>query len=398
LAIQLKQRSGDALEAVESGLLARLRDPVDLGAIKKAIVSLNVEEGDGWSLYWDDGTLRLGRGLDEDADTTITTDPEMMVALLDGSVSGIEAFINGSLTVRGNLALSLRMSGTLRNGDRPVRFPRALDVEARGVRTFVLEAGEGTPVLLLHGLGATNSSMLPTMWDLGADHRVIAPDLPGFGDSGKPIRSFDAKFYAEWVVDLLDELNVERTHIIGNSLGGRVALEAGLFAPGRVGKLALLTPSPAFIKRREWVRIVRFLRPEMALLPVPLAHRHVVRSIKGMFSRPRRLPDTWYESAADEFLRVFSTARGRIAFFSAARQIYLEEPYGEDGFWNRLEGVQAPTLFVWGDRDRLVPAKFARHVEKTLPNAESVVLQDCGHVPQFEHPEKTNSMIREFFG
>ncbi len=226
--------------------------------------------------------------------------------------------------------------------------------------------------------------------------RVIVPDLPGFGDSAKPVRSYDAPFYGRWVLSLLDTLGVERAHLIGNSLGGRVALEAALQAPSRVEKVVLYAPSPAFIRRREWARLVRILRPELALLPVPIAHRHVVASIKAMFSRPSRLPDSWYDAAADEFLRVFATPRGRIAFFSAARQIYLEEPYGEAGFWDRLRDLPTPSLFIWGEKDRLVPARFARHVERVLPTARSVVFQDCGHVPQFEHPERTHTVTREF--
>jgi pimeloyl-ACP methyl ester carboxylesterase len=104
----------------------------------------------------------------------------------------------------------------------------------------------------------------------------------------------------------------------------------------------------------------------------------------------------WYEAAADEFLRVFSSVRGRIAFFSAARQIYLEEPHGDDGFWDRLPALSRPTLFVWGERDWVVPAKFARHVHAALPRAGSVVLKDCGHVPQFELPGETHRLVRAF--
>jgi pimeloyl-ACP methyl ester carboxylesterase len=398
VAIQPMASPDPSTTAVESALLARLREPIDLAPVKTAAIALDVEEGDGWTLFWRDGRLQLGRGLADDADTTIQTDPDTMVGILEGSVSGVEAFVTGRLRVRGNLALSLRVSGTFLRSERPVRFPRALNIKARGVNTFLLEAGEGTPVILLHGLGATNASMLTTMWDLGRDHRVIAPDLPGFGDSGKPIRSYDAKFFAEWATALLDELDIERAHFIGNSLGGRVALETAMFAPGRVDRLVLLAPSPAFIRRREWVRLIRFLRPEMALLPLPIAHTHVVRSTKSMFSKSGRLPDPWYEAAADEFLRIFSTARGRIAFFSAARQIYLEEPYGEDGFWDRLGDIDSPALFIWGERDRLVPAKFAKHVAKALPHSESVVLDDCGHVPQFEHPDETHTLVRKFLG
>jgi pimeloyl-ACP methyl ester carboxylesterase len=131
--------------------------------------------------------------------------------------------------------------------------------------------------------------MLPTLADMARDHRVIAPDLPGFGESAKPIRSYHAAYYAEWVLGLMDGLGIERADLIGNSMGGRVAIEAGLVAPERFGRLALLAPSPAFIQRRQFVRIVRFLRPEMALLPLPIPTRRVVGGIKALFARPERL-------------------------------------------------------------------------------------------------------------
>ncbi|MGZ3474265.1 MAG: alpha/beta fold hydrolase [Polyangiales bacterium] len=93
---------------------------------------------------------------------------------------------------------------------------------------------------------------------------------------------------------------------------------------------------------------------------------------------------------------MFSSPRGRIGFFSAARQIYLEESHGERGFWDRLPKLRAPSLFVWGDKDWLVPKKFARHVVDAVPHATSVVLDDCGHVPQYETMERVNPLVRDF--
>lgn len=381
--------------ALEAALLDRLADPVDVGSRKKASVALDVGAGDGWTFHANRGELMLAHGVDEAADARIMTGARTMVEILRGDRSGIEAFITGDLRVRGDLALTLRLSGTLPGTAAPVRFPRGREAAAAG-GTFYLEAGDGPTVLLLHGLGATNASMLTTLWDLARDHHVIAPDLPGFGDSAKPLRSYDAPFYGAWVLELMDELGIERAHAVGNSLGGRVAIESALQAPDRLDRLALLAPSPAFIRRREFTRLVKLLRPEMALVPLPISHRRVVGSIKALFARPHRLPDQWYEAAADEFLRVFSSPRGRIAFFSAARQIYLEEPYGDRGFWDRLQGLTRPSLFVWGARDWLVPPRFARHVERAVPDASSVVLADCGHVPQFELPDRTHGIVREF--
>jgi pimeloyl-ACP methyl ester carboxylesterase len=115
-----------------------------------------------------------------------------------------------------------------------------------------------------------------------------------------------------------------------------------------------------------------------------------------MFARPERLPMSWYEAGADEFIRIFRNPRGRAALYASMRNIYLDEPAGDQGFWRRLEAMDTPACFLWGDRDRLVPSGFSRHVERALPEARSVVLSDCGHVPQFEHPDTTHGIVRGF--
>jgi pimeloyl-ACP methyl ester carboxylesterase len=142
---------------------------------------------------------------------------------------------------------------------------------------------------------------------------------------------------------------------------------------------------------------VRAVPAALARLPMlPPTHPMAVEAIRTMMSVPDRLPQAWYEAAADEFVRVMRSPAHRVAFFSCARQIYLEEAYGRNGFWARLPGLMPPALFVWGDRDRLVPASFARHVADALPEAGSVVMEDCGHIPQFEHPAETLALIRGF--
>jgi pimeloyl-ACP methyl ester carboxylesterase len=94
-------------------------------------------------------------------------------------------------------------------------------------------------------------------------------------------------------------------------------------------------------------------------------------------------------------MRAYLTPSGRAAFYAAARQIYLEEPHGDEGFWPRLKALRAPALFVWGRQDRLVPIAFARHVTDALPTAEHLEL-DCGHVPQLERPDEAHAAVRAF--
>src|SRR6202171_4330837 len=313
-------------------------------AIGNARVALHMDGPGRWNVEIEQGRLGIFGARSK---TTIYGEPDLLEAVIKGSASGVEAFLDGRLRVRGNIALSLQIEGLFATRARPRRFPRAEMVRAGGIDTFYLDAGSGPPVILLHGLGATNASMLPTLWDLARDHRVLAPDLPGFGGSEKPIRSYDFPFFADWLREFMDGVGLDKADLVGNSLGGRIALEAGLSVPDRVNRMVLLCPSPAFLRGRQYVPIVKLLRPELAVVPMLLTHGAVVEGARSMFAKPGRLRPEWYDAFADEFLRVFSSPRGRVALFSAARQVYLEEPDGSQGFWHRLPTLKRPALFVW---------------------------------------------------
>ena len=396
--ISVPRGPDDDLDAL---LVSRLRRGLQgtVLATRTASVVFDAGEHGVWSVVLAGGRGRVRRGAVDSPTLVVRAAPQVLADVVCGRTSGVHAFLDGRLTVRGDLALSLALDGVwAHDSDRPESFPRALTVNAMGVRTSYLEAGpvDGPPVLLLHGLGATNASLLPVLADLAHDHRVLAPDLPGFGSSDAPKVPYNPPWFAAWVEAFQRATGSRGAVLIGNSLGGRVALEAGLQHPRSVKAVALLTPSPAFRRLRQYVPLVRLLPPGLARLPVPLSHGLVVEAIRGMMSVPDRLPKPWYDAAADEAVRVFQSPAHRVAFFSCARQIYLEEAYGRHGFWARLPGLMPPTLFVWGDRDRLVPASFARHVADALPDAGSVVMEDCGHVPQFEHPAETMSLLRGF--
>jgi pimeloyl-ACP methyl ester carboxylesterase len=378
---------------------ARLRQGVGMAlAEQRGSVVFDAPPVGAWTVRFDDGRVRLLRGRDRRARATITADPATLAAVLDGRMSGVDAFLDHGLTVRGDLAFALQIDGAFDVGERAITQPVAKIRRVMGVRCAYLEAGhpDAPPVLLLHGLGGTNASMLPLIGDLARDHRVIAPDFPGFGGSGAPRWRYRAADLATWVQAFQAELAAPTAAIVGNSLGGRVAIETALTAPESVSRMVLLCPSPAFRRMRQFVPLVHLLPPDAVVVRQPVPHRLVVRGIKALFAQPDRLPDPWYDAAADEYLRIMRSYRHRRAFYAALRQIYLEPAYGEDGFWDRLPGLDAPTLFVWGDSDWLVPSSFERHVVAAVPGAESVVLAECGHVPQFEHPLQTIDLVREF--
>lgn len=376
----------------------RPRAPSPVAERLDTAVALDDGTGQPWTVRIRRGHLSLRRGRLRRVETTIISDPLTLIGIIRGTRCGVEAFLRGRLRVRGNLSLALKLDGLFDRGDGDPRRPRPGRATAAGVDTFYLEAGRGPTVILLHGLGATNSSMLTLLWDLAQDHHVIAPDLPGFGDSGKPMRPYHAAFFARWLDDLMEELGIDQAHLVGNSMGGRIAIETALRYPHRVSRMVLLAPSMAFRRFRQAVPLVRWLPAEAAALPLRAPRFQVHQTLRLLFSRPERVRETWYEAAVDEFTRIFRSPRGRVAFFSAARQIYLEQPFGPRGFWRRVRKLDRPALFIWGDRDWLVPHRFSRHVQATVLQAESMVLDDCGHVPQFEFPDLTGALTRRFLG
>ncbi len=356
-------------------------------------------EAGAWTVDIRDGEVTLGRGRGARPDSTVFADPATLVEVLEGRLAGVEAFLEGRLLFRGHIALAFELDDLLHPAARHPRSPRCHRVAAADVDTFYLEAGQRgmPPVVLLHGLGATSASFLPMMWDLSRDHHVFVPDLPGFGESDKPVRRLRPAYFARWIAAFLDAVAIDRAFVVGNSMGGRIALELGLRSPGRVQALALLAPSMAWRRYRVAAGLVQVLRPELAALPLPVLHRFVVRFVRSLFARPGRVSDASVNAAADEFVHFFAGARGRIAFFHAAREIYLESPHGVEGFWDRLPGLQPAALFLFGDKDWLVPRAFLRHVRRALPSATCETFHDCGHVPQFERPALTSERVRSFF-
>jgi len=198
------------------------------------------------------------------------------------------------------------------------------------------------------------------------------------------------------MLGLMDELDIGAAHVVGNSMGGRVAIEMGLVAPERVGALALLCPAVAWVKRGLHP-IVRLLRPEFGLLPHGFRRSTVASQFWGMFHDRDAIDPAVGELMVDEFRRIYHMAGARYAFLASARNIYLEAPFGRKGFYPRLAQLKPPALFVWGRHDSVVPCGFGRYVREWLPTAEQVTIDACGHAPQVEQPEETQRLLMSFF-
>ncbi len=325
-------------------------------------------------------------------DASITADDAVWRALTLDPAAGLDHFHAGRLRIRQNLHHGVGfLAATSGRRDSERLVFRSHRVSSGRIST--MEAGDGEPLLCLPGLGGTKASFMTTVAALAEERRVIAIDLPGFGDSDKPLTGrYDAAWFADAVVDLLDELGLERADLIGNSMGGRVAIEVGLRAPDRAGHLVLLSPAMAWLRREralDW--LLRAPLPLLGLLqPTP---RAIVEPVVR-----RLIPsgnDGWIAAGLDEFLRSYCTPSGRFAFYESARNIARDEPHGDGGLWKRLARLEPKTMFVWGREDTLVPIGFMKHVERVLPAAHHLELA-CGHVPQLEASETTHAAVSEF--
>ncbi|MGZ4341882.1 MAG: alpha/beta fold hydrolase [Solirubrobacteraceae bacterium] len=330
-------------------------------------------------------------------DVTISTSADTWMRLRQGELSGVDAFGRRLLEVRGNLDQAVAFEGMFRlpNGRPPLL--RIHDIPVGRHRISTLTMGRGPDVLLLHGLGGTRASLFETAATLSRRYRVHAPDLPGFGSSSKPpLGAYDARWFADIMLGLMDQLDIPWAHVVGNSLGGRIAIEIGLNAPERTGALGLLCPAVAWV-RRSLHPLVRALRPELGMLPHAIRRSVISMQLWSMFHDRDAIDPGVGDLVVDEFRRIYQSAGARYAFWTAARNIYLEAPFGRHGFYPRLAELRPPALWMWGSHDPLVPAAFGRHVAKWLPDARQITIDRCGHVPQVERPGQTNDLLVSFF-
>jgi pimeloyl-ACP methyl ester carboxylesterase len=357
----------------------------------RAVIRTAVTGGGEWDVTVERGRVQLGRPGRGQPDALLSADAATWEKIASDVARGMDAFRRGRLSVRRNLHLGVGFLAATSGMDGPGRL-RFRRVRTQAGAFSIIDAGEGPPVLMLHGLGGTKASFLPSIAALAPSFRTVAVDLLGSGDSDKPLgASYGPEFHAGAIEQLLDALELEHAHIVGHSMGARVALELGFAHPGRTDGLVLMTPAMAWLRERRWAPYLRWVRPELGLLQV--APRAAVEPLMRWLMPGA--DTSWGQSAIDEFVRIFTSPRGRAAFYAAARNIYLDEPHGEAGFWSRLRTLAPEALFIWGRNDRLAPVAFIKHVEQALPAAEHVEL-DCGHLPQIERPRETHAAIASF--
>ena len=258
----------------------------------------------------------------------------------------------------------------------------------------VLDIGDGPAVVFLHGLSGCWQNWLENITPLAVDHRVVAIDLPGFGESPMPADPISLSGYARIVAEMLDALGVERATIVGNSMGGFIGCEMAIRFPARVERLVLVAAAGLSLRhmRHERKRGLRARAENLLFFGLGrLAARTdlVVRSrrlrramLLLVAAHPERLPGPLIVEQAH--------GAGKPGFDDALEAMTAYP------IRDRLGEITCPALIVWGEEDRLVPVRDAAEFEWLIPTARKVLYADTGHMVMLERPERFNADVRAF--
>lgn len=255
----------------------------------------------------------------------------------------------------------------------------------RGSPVSYAERGDGDVLLCVHGWigsGALWERMLP---GLSERFRVIAPDLPGHGDSGMPAGfSFTYPGFSRFLDGLLDALALPSVHLVGHSMGGSISLHyAGLY-PHRVRKLVLID-TPSRSAALTWPAHLPFLEWGLGLVHPYWGPHIVAPMIKSSVRHPERLPRPWLQRAVGQGSKL-------------RRRALLETTHLVRDFdlLPVLKRIEAPALVIHGDSDGSVKLSEALRLRDTLPDARLFVVPDCGHCPNYEYPELVSGLVTDF--
>ena len=272
--------------------------------------------------------------------------------------------------------------------------PKDQYVEIGNIRTRYWALGDGkSSVILLHGLGSYIEYWGDNVAALAQGRRVYALDLVGFGRSDKPQVSYSIPYLTEFVQKFMIVQDVDRATLIGESLGGAIALRFALQYPHQVEKL-VLAASAGLGKE-----ISIFLR----MMSLPILGELVARpNRKGTNQTLRQLfhdQDLITDQRIEEGYSMSSLPGAQRCFLSALRSLCNIWGVRNDVYrpiLDRLEEIEAPTLVIWGAQDRFLPVTHTHQAAKRLPNARVHIFDPCGHVPNIERAEEFNALVTDF--
>jgi pimeloyl-ACP methyl ester carboxylesterase len=269
-------------------------------------------------------------------------------------------------------------------------------VEVQGLSTYVVDAGEGPPIVLIHGYGDTADGWRRVVPGLLRDHRVIALDVPPFGRSDEIRSKTLIEFYKGFFPEFFEQMGIDRATVIGHSLGGAISLHLTLERPDLVERLGLIAPAGLGARPPAWWHLLTGYGPiysNALKIPSPLSGRLIRagmnRTIGWRLFHDRRNLDADIQhlielhSDRKDFDRLLAAGRACIQSYTGR---LLEDS----------TAIKVPKLMIWGEHDGLVPSRHAREFEQLHPDASVHVLADCGHYPQIEFPQTFNALLRDW--
>jgi pimeloyl-ACP methyl ester carboxylesterase len=251
----------------------------------------------------------------------------------------------------------------------------------------------GTPVVLLHGAGSSIEVWIKNIDALAQHHPVYAFDMVGSGLSDKPIVTYSLTYQLQFLKKFLEAFNIERAILIGNSLGGGIALKFALESPERVEKLVLVS---SFGLGREISVFHRLLAAFPAIANLSQPSRQGAKIMLGAnVYDSRSIPPEWIEISYQWFKQpgrkqaMVSMLKPNLDLWGVRRDVF--EP-----IVSKLKEIKVPTLVVWGKQDRLFPVTHAHTAAKEIPNARLHIFDRCGHWAQLEYSQEFNNLVMEF--
>lgn len=279
--------------------------------------------------------------------------------------------------------------------------------DVAGVSFHYDDIGSGDPPLVLvPGFGSSLLKYRDAMPALSTSRRVIAVDLPGFGRSGAPSwGTYSPAWFAGGLRSFLSVIGVERAVIVGNSLGGLTAIHFAAAFPARTAALIAVAPAlPNDGPQPPLRNTLGFLAPALPVVGPLAMRRYLARDPKRLveesaarnFADPSRLAPATRTLLEEEAAARAGDPDVVRAVVRANRAMMWAVTGGREMTWKVLRAVRAPSLFMWGEQDRMVPPHIALRAVAEVQNAHLVKLEDCGHNPQTEKPEEFAAIVLEF--
>jgi len=249
-----------------------------------------------------------------------------------------------------------------------------------GTKIHYVEAGSGPVVILLHGLGGSTQNWALNIPVLAQKFRVIVPDQIGFGKSDKPFINYRVGTYVDYLDQFCKQLKIDRASLVGNSMGGWVAAAYTIAFPGRVERLVLVDAAGYAPPANFDYRILYGLNPSTREGMKQIAAR--------VFYNKLFLSD----ALIDQAMALRITAGDGYTINSLIESITRGEDFVDSG----VKSIKQPTLVVWGRQDGLTPLSDGERFKKDISNSTLLVLDECGHVPQFEKAAEFNAAVLKF--